>query len=61
MKIEPVPIEDGGPKMLAKKRWYEAISPISVLKYFRRKLKIGPKLIIGFSILIVLMLNIPNI
>jgi len=56
MKDESVPIKNSNPKMPTKKRWYETIPPISVLMYFRRKLKIGPKLVFGFSALIVLML-----
>lgn len=56
MKVEPVPIKKNNPKMSTKKRWYETIPPFSVLMYFRRKLKIGPKLVFGFSVLIALML-----
>jgi CHASE3 domain sensor protein len=37
-------------------RWYEVIPPFNLLNTFRRKLKIGPKLIIGFGVLIILML-----
>jgi len=36
--------------------WSERIPPIKLLTYIRRQLKIGPKLIIGFSLLISLML-----
>lgn len=39
-----------------KKHWYEVIPPFSILMTLRRKLKIGPKLAIGFGVLIVLML-----
>lgn len=44
------------PEIQKKRRWYETIPPFSLLTTLRRKLKIGPKLIIGFGVLIVLML-----
>ncbi|HXQ38101.1 MAG TPA: HAMP domain-containing protein [Anaerolineales bacterium] len=56
MEIKPVSIEKSSPEIQKKKRWYEVIPPFSVLMYLRRTLKIGPKLVIGFGILTVLML-----
>lgn len=44
------------PQVRPEKPWYEATAPFNQLMAFRRKLKIGPKLVIGFGILIALML-----
>lgn len=54
--MTPGPIEEIRPKVQNGKRWYEIIPPLSIIMSFRRKLKIGPKLVIGFGILIALML-----
>jgi methyl-accepting chemotaxis protein len=56
MEEQPVLAIKSSPEIQKKRRWYEVIPPFSVLTSLRRKLKIGPKLVIGFGILIVLML-----
>ena len=47
--------EEINSKVKSVPRWYEIFPPFSILMYLRRKLKIGPKLVIGFGVLIVLM------
>jgi CHASE3 domain sensor protein len=56
MEIKPASIEKSSPNPQNRNRWYDVIPPFSILMYLRRKLKIGPKLVIGFGVLIVLML-----
>ena len=40
-----------------RKRWFEVIPPFSWVMILRQRLKIGPKLVIGFGILIILMVG----
>jgi methyl-accepting chemotaxis protein len=56
MEEQPVLAIKSSPEDQKKRRWYEVIPPFSILMTLRRRLKIGPKLIIGFGILIALML-----
>jgi methyl-accepting chemotaxis protein len=56
MEEQPVLATKSSPEDQKKRRWYEVIPPFSILMTLRRRLKIGPKLIIGFGILIALML-----
>lgn len=51
-----VPIENSHPVFQGEKQSYAPNSPVSKLMTFRRRLKIGAKLLIGFGILIALML-----
>lgn len=54
--MNPAPIRKREPNVQNGRQWYETVPPFSILIYFRRKLKIGPKLVIGFGILIAFML-----
>jgi class 3 adenylate cyclase/CHASE3 domain sensor protein len=56
MEENPLPTDSNSPEVQNNQPWYEVIPPFSILMTLRRKLKIGPKLVIGFGILIVLML-----
>ncbi|HXQ33387.1 MAG TPA: hypothetical protein VN843_05140, partial [Anaerolineales bacterium] len=56
MEEQPILAVESSLEIQKKRRWYEVIPPFSILMTLRRKLKIGPKLIIGFGILIALML-----
>ena len=56
MEENPVSADKSKPVVQNEKRWYEIIPPFSILMYLQRKLKIGPKLVIGFGLLIALML-----
>ena len=56
MDLSALPVENGNPEVQKEKPWYELFLLFNKLMAFRRKLKIGPKLVIGFGILIVLML-----
>ncbi|MEJ2558901.1 MAG: HAMP domain-containing protein [Anaerolineae bacterium] len=56
MDTNALPVENGNPEIQQAKSWYEVVPPFNKLMGFRRKLKIGPKLVIGFGILIALML-----
>jgi len=56
MDEQPVLAIKSNPEIQKKRRWYEVLPPFSVLVTLGRKLKIGPKLILGFGILIALML-----
>lgn len=56
MEEQPVFETQSNSEVGKKMRWYEVIPPFNLLMTFRRKLKIGPKLAIGFGFLIILML-----
>jgi methyl-accepting chemotaxis protein len=56
MGTNPASVENNSFNVQKMKRWYEVIPIFSSLVTFRRKLKIVPKLVIGFGILIALML-----
>lgn len=56
MKEQPVLAVKSNSDIQNKRHWYEVILPFRILMTLRRKLKIGPKLVIGFGILIILML-----
>jgi methyl-accepting chemotaxis protein len=56
MGTNPASVENNSFNDPKRKRWYEVIPIFSSLVTFRRKLKIVPKLVIGFGILIALML-----
>lgn len=56
MEKIPVSNEKSSLKVQNRKRWVEVIPPFNMLMTLRRKLKIGPKLVLGFGILIALML-----
>ena len=56
MEENPVSEDNSKPEGKTRKPWYETVPPFSTLSSLRRKLKLGPKLVIGFGLLIALML-----
>jgi len=57
MEKNTAPAEKNRLEIQSRKRWFEVIPPFSLVMVLRQRLKIGPKLVIGFGILIVLMVG----
>lgn len=56
MEPNALTVDEANPKVRQKKPWHEVIPLVDELLTFRRKLKVGPKLALGFGILIAIML-----